>query len=378
MALAQLQIQIRAIPNIVWIRSWIEDIPRNGVGSFDYVTCTGVLHHLKQPAKGIRIIKDVQLENYGGAALMVYGKYGRTGIYEIQDLMRIAIDNETEIQKEIFYAKIFLNILPNYHWFYHSNTDDVSMMGDIGTYDLLLHKRDVAYSISDLYEWTGKSGYQIVDFSIAENRVSLSPELQLSEKAMYDGVKKKSIVRQQWISELLCGKLEKQDIYVSLREDAKAESVSPDNLVFAHGSPIGFRSVIEDKNNHKFLRNKTFIKAKLTHSFVSNAEFSFEKYSRLSSGPSIVELAFPLTDYNRFIVIELTKKPSKPMPLIRLIENFISKVGTNLTTECLHSEFQALFSYLEMTGAFLLKHKSVGLFPKTGNRNMFRCLSINK
>ena len=167
-------------------------------------------------------------------------------------------------------------------------------------------------------------------------------------------------------------------IYVSLRGDSKALLISPDNLIFAHGSPIGFRSVIEDKGNYQYLRNKTFIKAKLAHSFVSDAESSFKKYSRSSYGASIVEFAFPLTYYNMRIVIELTKKPSKPLTIMRLIEKFRSEVGHNSTIVYLHKEFQALFSYLEVTGAFLLKHKSVGLFPKTGNRNMFRCLSINK
>ena len=107
MQIAQQQIKIRAIINVVWIRTWIENIPRHGLGVFDYVTCTGVLHHLKQPTNGLRIIKDVQPKNYGAAALMVYGKYGRTVIYQIQELLRIAIRKKIQIQKEIFYTKHF-------------------------------------------------------------------------------------------------------------------------------------------------------------------------------------------------------------------------------------------------------------------------------
>ena len=378
MKIAQQQIQIRAIINVVWIRSWIENIPRHGLGDFDYVTCTGVLHHLKQPTNGLRIIKDVQPTNHGGAALMVYGKYGRTTIYQIQELLRIAIRKEIEILKEIFYTKHFLNMLPKYQWPYYLKFDGITKLGDIDIYDLLLHKRDVAYSISDLYEWIGTTGYRIVDFSIAENRASLSLEFQLTEKFVYTILKKKTIAHQQWIAEILCGNLIKHDVYVSLCEDAKATLSSSDNLIFAHGSPIGFRSVIEDKDSYNILRSKTFIKAKLVHSFVSDKETSFKKYSRLSSGASIVEFVFPLTKYNKFVVIELTKKPSRTFSIIRLVEKFRSKIGSNSTKEYLYSMFETLFSYLEVTGAFLVKHKSVGLFPKTGNRNMFRCLSANE
>ena len=378
MKIAQQEIQIMAIINVVWIRSWIENIPRLGLGAFDYVTCTGVLHHLKQPRNGLRIIKDVQPTNYGGAALMVYGKYGRTGIYQIQELLRTAIRKKVEIQKEIFYTKHFLNILPKYQCPYYLKFDGIAKLADIDIYDLLLHKRDVAYSISDLYKWIGTNGYQVVDFSIAENRAVLSPELQLSEKLVYAIVKKKAIAHQQWIAELLFGNLIKHDVYVSLREDAKAALSSSDNLIFAHGSPIGFRSVIEDKDNYITLRNKTFIRAKLAHSFVSDEETSFKKYSRLSSGESIVEFVFPFTKFNKFVVIELTKKPSRTFSIVRLVENFRSKERSNSTKEYLYTMFEALFSYLEVTGAFLVKHKSVGLFPKTGNRNMFRCLNVNE
>ena len=378
MQIAQQQIKIRAIINVVWIRTWIENIPRHGLGVFDYVTCTGVLHHLKQPTNGLRIIKDVQPKNYGAAALMVYGKYGRTGIYQIQELLRIAIGKKIEIQKEIFYTKHFLNILPKYQWPYYLKFDGITRLGDVDIYDLLLHKRDVSYSISDLYEWIETNGYQIVDFSIAENRAVLSPEVQLSEKSVYTTVKKKTKVHQQWIAELLFGNLIKHDVYVSLREDSKAVLSLSNNVIFAHGSPIGFRSVIEGKNNYNTLRDETFIKAKLVHSFVSDKEPSFKKYSRLSFGESIVEFVFPFTKYNKFVVIELTKKPSRAFSIVRLVENFRSKERSNSTKEYLYTMFDALFAYLEVTGAFLVKHKSVGLFPKTGNRNMFRCLSVNE
>jgi SAM-dependent methyltransferase len=55
--------------------------------SFDHVVCTGVLHHLSDPDKGLRALRDVLLPN-GSMHLMVYAPYGRAGIYLIQDYCR--------------------------------------------------------------------------------------------------------------------------------------------------------------------------------------------------------------------------------------------------------------------------------------------------
>ena len=47
--------------------------------SFDLVVCTGVLHHLPDPDCGLRALRDV-LRPSGAMRLMVYARYGRTGI----------------------------------------------------------------------------------------------------------------------------------------------------------------------------------------------------------------------------------------------------------------------------------------------------------
>ena len=141
---------------------------------------------------------------------MVYGQYGRTGIYQIQHLLRITNEKETAMTAEISNAKKILDILPEHHWFDHRNSSDVQTMGDIGIYDLLLHKRDVAYSIKDLYDWTKKSAYNIIDFSLANIRTILSPQLQIVDKLLYKSITRNRLFHQQWITEVMCGHVKKQ------------------------------------------------------------------------------------------------------------------------------------------------------------------------
>ena len=66
MEIAQHRSKFRGGLKIVWVIDWIESIPRLGLGSFDLAVSTGVLHHLKSPQKGLKIVNDAQTPD-GGA-----------------------------------------------------------------------------------------------------------------------------------------------------------------------------------------------------------------------------------------------------------------------------------------------------------------------
>ena len=163
MFIAQAKITMRRCSKIVWVTEWIESIPRLGLGKFDFVSCTGVLHHLKCPQMGLDILKELQVQN-GGLSLMVYAKYGRTGIYQTQDLLRIINTCEKAMFDEVANAKLVLRALPQYHWCHHVPLIDHETLESTRIYDLLLHKRDVSYSVPDLYEWLQRSNIYFIDF----------------------------------------------------------------------------------------------------------------------------------------------------------------------------------------------------------------------
>src|SRR5205823_2182815 len=55
---------------------------------FDFIATHGVLHHLTEPVAGLRALRDV-LRPEGVIAIMVYARYGRAGVYMLQELFRI-------------------------------------------------------------------------------------------------------------------------------------------------------------------------------------------------------------------------------------------------------------------------------------------------
>jgi SAM-dependent methyltransferase len=78
----------RGLDNIAFEEGSILELPRSGLGPFDYVDCCGVLHHLPDPAAGLAALVSV-LAPGGGIGLMVYAPHGRTGVYMLQDALRL-------------------------------------------------------------------------------------------------------------------------------------------------------------------------------------------------------------------------------------------------------------------------------------------------
>src|SRR6185503_18891719 len=78
---------IRGLRNITFHTGSLLDLPTMNVGQFDYIDCTGVLHHLPDPSAGLAALVSV-LQPDGGIGVMLYGQYGRSGVYPLQEMLR--------------------------------------------------------------------------------------------------------------------------------------------------------------------------------------------------------------------------------------------------------------------------------------------------
>ena len=94
---------------------------------------------------------------------MVYAQYGRTGVYQLQELFKMINKDEKDMKKEVEDAGQILDCLPNTNWFKMAEElqdTDVNQFKEAGIYDLFLHKQDVAFTIEHLYDWFHKVGIQ--------------------------------------------------------------------------------------------------------------------------------------------------------------------------------------------------------------------------
>ena len=82
-AIAQERAKIRGLTNISWLHDSLLNLPKLGLEKFDYINCSGVLHHLADPDDGFHALLSV-LADDGAVGLMLYATTGRTSVYQMQ------------------------------------------------------------------------------------------------------------------------------------------------------------------------------------------------------------------------------------------------------------------------------------------------------
>jgi SAM-dependent methyltransferase len=133
-------------------------------GPFDYIDCCGVLHHLPVPGEGFRALREA-LAGDGGMGIMVYGRYGRAGVYETQTALRLLADPDEAPARKLGLAKRYLAVLPPTNRFARNpHLADHKKGGDAGLYDLLLHSTDRAYTVPELDAEIAAAGLRRVTY----------------------------------------------------------------------------------------------------------------------------------------------------------------------------------------------------------------------
>jgi SAM-dependent methyltransferase len=159
--IAQARATARGLTNIVWEPRSLLELPESGLGPFDYVDCCGVLHHLPDPAAGVRALLSV-LAPGGGLGLMVYAPHGRTGVYMVQDALRLMAPADEAPTARLDVAKRVMRHLPETAWLRRNGfLDDHVNGGDAGLYDVLLNPRDRAFTVRELHALLAGEGLEV-------------------------------------------------------------------------------------------------------------------------------------------------------------------------------------------------------------------------
>jgi SAM-dependent methyltransferase len=132
----------------------IEAVGRLGE-RFDHVVCTGVLHHLADPALGLHRLREV-LASGGAMTLMVYARYGRTGVYLLQEYCRrLGVGSSPD---ELHHLVATLREIPCGHPLSRLLRESRDFADDDALADALLNPRDRAYSVPELLELISDAG----------------------------------------------------------------------------------------------------------------------------------------------------------------------------------------------------------------------------
>lgn len=233
MEIAKRRAEYRELDNITWIHGSILDVEKLGLGTFDYINCCGVLMVLEDPVAGLKALKTRLKEN-AAMGIMVYAKYGRTGVYHMQELMRLINTGESDFARKIKNTKSTLSCLPERHCLKSGPiplTDaHAAELEDSDWYDLFLISQDIAYTVSEIYEWLTECDLDLIDF-VCE-RDLYKPETHITDEQLLKRIKKFPVPIQRAIAENIASTISRHRFYTGASNNTIASVGDQDNIPY--------------------------------------------------------------------------------------------------------------------------------------------------
>ena len=232
-ALAQARLAKRQLTNVTFHHMSILDLPEAGLGQFDAIECTGVLHHLPDPDAGLRALASV-LKDDGVMSLMVYAQYGRHAIYMVQEMMRRLMREGLDHAGQLALLRGFLDHVPTTHWLTVKNEaflEDIRVPDGSGLYDLFLHSTDRAYTVPQIYDWVAEAGLQLHRwFGDFTDDCIYRPQHYTQHPEMLAAFQGKTEPELFAIGELMHGSMAKHHFYVS-KQPLKEAQLEDDMVI---------------------------------------------------------------------------------------------------------------------------------------------------
>lgn len=211
MDIARERARNRDLDNIEWHHCSILDVASLGLAPFDLVTCTGVLHHLPEPERGLAALRGV-LAADGAMSLMLYGRMGRMAVYAGQELLRLVNENVDDRKVKTQHAMALVKCLPETNWLFRGGdrarqlseyVDDESNLNDV-----LLHEQDRAYSVPEIHALLEGAQLELIEFTSfftnpPARRFMYDPMSWISDPALSAHVRAMPRPQQQAIAEAM-------------------------------------------------------------------------------------------------------------------------------------------------------------------------------
>lgn len=228
-AVAEKRAQARGLRNITWVTESLLNLNSDDIGFFDFINCSGVLHHLEEPVTGLAALERL-LKPDGGMNIMLYAAYGRQAVYIIQDLLKNILPENANVQEKLRVCRSLLEHIPNAHpirhfhrWEYFANDLDEAL------YDVFLHPQDKAYTVDELYELAGSVNLELVDFVGSEKRF-YSPENIIRGDELTALMYGLSIPERKAAGERLHGQMIKHHFFLSRQKRAAVDFKEINNV----------------------------------------------------------------------------------------------------------------------------------------------------
>lgn len=163
--ITQARLDHKELKNVKVIQGSLLDLPKGDLGTFDYINCSGVLHHLENPDQGAQALCSA-LKDHGVMSIMLYGEYGRRIIYDIQNMAKMVTAKDEDLADRIPVVREILDTLPADNPLRNMFPLE---MPDNELVDRYLHSQDRAYTVPQIYEMMDSAKLQLISFLPSAN-----------------------------------------------------------------------------------------------------------------------------------------------------------------------------------------------------------------
>ncbi len=222
-SIAEARIAARGLGGVRFLTGSLLDLAALAPGPHDYIDCCGVLHHLPDPTAGLAALVAT-LAPGGGLGLMLYGPYGRTGVYPLQSALRRLTGGLPDGER-LALAKRLVARLPATNWFARNPLVGDHRDSDAGLYDLLLHSRDRAFTVPEIYALAESCGLAVTGFI---EPVRYDPAFYLGDPKLRARLSGLAPPERAALAEELAGTHKTHVFYAVRQEDAAGAVAAPD------------------------------------------------------------------------------------------------------------------------------------------------------
>lgn len=238
---AEARAQVRKLTNITWVTASIMELPELKLGKFHYIECCGVLHHLASTEDGLKALKAVLRED-GAIFLMLYAKYGRQVVYDMQTLLRSYLPAGLPMADQVRMTRELLATLPKTNGFVRDlalwqSEIATKGLGDAGLYDLLLHSQDRCFDVPACYTLAKSAGLHLLGF--AQDADAYDPLNHVTDTAVRDYLTTLDLPRRQALAEQFVGTIRKHEFFLA-RQPGRGAMLKDDSLALrSFGTLLG-------------------------------------------------------------------------------------------------------------------------------------------
>jgi len=339
--IARERARVRGLDNIEWHHGSILELDSLGFAPFELISCTGVLHHLPEPERGLAALRSV-LAPGGAMSLMLYGRFGRLSIYSGQELMRLVNRGVDDPRLKTRNARAVLESLPPSNWLLRGGDAKeilVSFLEDESNlYDTLLHEQDRAYSVMEIYEFLAGARLELVEFvsflsSVPSFRYLYNPMVWITDPALRDHVATLSRPKQQSIAEAINCMLTCHSFYAA---PTAAERIAAPN----DPEMVPFFLYFDSSDLPQHFHNAADRECAINYRH-STVRFEPGKFSA-----------------------DLVAEIDGSRPLGEIFHNVRTRTAGDVPPEQLWQDFMAFYQPLNSLDVILLRHRSVPAFPE--------------